>query len=249
MARSFKRDYLGGATAPATLINPYKVSTLVNQVGHGFDVAEPVMQDDESNYQPAISDGSQTVMGVVAQVIDVDNFLFAQYGRFIVPAHGLTVGETYYSTDIDGGLSPYPPAIYSPESRPPYCCPALFVEDPNTLVVRPTSPHEMWDLFMLTGYIRTGRNEVVYIATKLPYAIEAIALHYSAASGDIEGTVEHTQDHLIEDAAFSPGDESIYFSTEGKAEIEKGDWIRIDFHNNVSALGIRWNLVCSRRYS
>ena len=253
MVRSFKDDYIHGQTASPTSLNPYLTSKLVNQNGHGFTAGYPVAMMDDGLYYGAISDSPpQIVQGIVAEVIDANNFLFAQYGRFTVTAHGLTIGETYYSDDTEGNLIPNPPVIYPPTSQAAWYAPCVYVEDANTLVARPTCWQYMWDISMLTGWVRIGTDENVYVMVHAPYDLEIMRIHYATASGTIEGTLVSGIEGMVgsfDHALFSTTDNTVSFSGDSTAHLAQDDWLRLEFTNNTLAYGIRWNIVIARRYS
>jgi len=99
----------------------------ITQVAHGF-VPFDAVRNDNGTWIKALSDDVDTIaLGVVVEVIDADNFKWAQAGRFTITAHGLTPGLWYYLSDVTpGGLVTDQPEISQP---------LVYVEDANTVEV------------------------------------------------------------------------------------------------------------------
>jgi hypothetical protein len=91
----------------------------VNQPGHGFSALD-VIYWDGALWQLAQADDVATLgTHMVLQVVDVDNFIAGQVGRFTVAAHGLTPGAVYYLDDaVAGGLTTVEPTASGSFSQP-----------------------------------------------------------------------------------------------------------------------------------
>lgn len=108
-----------------------KIAFNVEQIAHGRTIGcipTPVYLD-TSIWTDGKADAQSTLAThVIVEVIDVDNFTVAQIGRFECTAHGLTVEESYYTSDtVDGALVIAEPMVYSN--------PVLFIEDANNIHV------------------------------------------------------------------------------------------------------------------
>jgi microcystin-dependent protein len=100
-----------------------------NQVAHGL-AALDVIYHDGSGWVKAQANAANTVAEyVVVEVFDVDNFKAAKFGKFEITAHGLTVGEHYFLSQLTAG------ALDVSEPITGYSCPILYAEDANNVHV------------------------------------------------------------------------------------------------------------------
>jgi len=110
-------------------------ATPITQAGHGFTLGQQVYFDGTS-WQLAIATAVDTLrVATVAQVVDASRFLVMFEGAMQWPAHGLTLGATYYLSDTTpGAITPIPPA------------PAASIDQP---CVKPITP----DFVRLIDYV------------------------------------------------------------------------------------------------
>lgn len=94
-------------------------ATPITQAGHGFTLGQQVYFDGTS-WQLAIATGLATLrVATVAQVVDASRFLVMFEGAMQWPAHGLTLGVTYYLSDATAGaITPIPPAAAASFDQP-----------------------------------------------------------------------------------------------------------------------------------
>ena len=94
-------------------------ATPITQAGHGFTLGQQVYFDGTS-WQLAIATGLATLrVATVAQVVDASRFLVMFEGAMQWPAHGLTLGATYYLSDATpGAITPIPPAAAASIDQP-----------------------------------------------------------------------------------------------------------------------------------
>ena len=117
--------------------DPGGASTIeINQVAHGFSVGDGIYHNGTSWAQGQANDATTLATFCVAEVIDADNFIAAQFARLEVPSHGFTIGEYYFLSEATAGL----PVTTEPTTG--FSNPLFFVEDANTLqilVYRPST--------------------------------------------------------------------------------------------------------------
>jgi len=104
----------------------------INQVNHGFAPLDAIYFDGAEWKKAIASDALTMASGVVVKVANVDQFTYAQAGRFTVPSTGLTPGNYYF-------LSPTTAGGYVDE-EPAYSQPLIFIEDDTTILVVPYRP-------------------------------------------------------------------------------------------------------------
>lgn len=104
------------------------------QVAHGFAVLDAIYHNGTSWVKAQGDDANTLAQYVVTEVLDVDNFKAANFGKFEITAHGKTVGEFYFLSETTAGGS----EITEGEI---YSAPLYYVEDANNihvLVYRPS---------------------------------------------------------------------------------------------------------------
>lgn len=105
----------------------------INQVAHGFAVGEGVYHNGATWVKAQANDADTLAYFVIVEVIDVDNFIAADFGRIEVPAHGYTIGNFYFLSDsVAGQATNVEPSSFSN--------PLFYVEDANTLQVKCLRP-------------------------------------------------------------------------------------------------------------
>ena len=79
----------------------------VNQVGHGLLVDQPIaLADGSTLYVPAsANDDTLIAIGIVVEVVDVDNFKFQSSGMATYQAGGLVPGRAYYLGQTPGTIT------------------------------------------------------------------------------------------------------------------------------------------------
>jgi hypothetical protein len=104
----------------------------VNQVGHGFTTREPIYHNG-TEFLPANS-ASDTTLGMwtVTEVTSANDFVAAQSGRFTEAGHGMTPGQFYFVSEVDGGLTSTEPETNSN--------PIIYVESIDVYHVLPYRP-------------------------------------------------------------------------------------------------------------
>jgi len=105
----------------------------VNEVAHGRAIGFPLtpVYLDTGIWTDAQADVQNTLgTHVIIQVIDVDNFIIGQSGRYKAAAHGLTVESHYFVSElVAGALTLLEPPVFSN--------PIVFVEDANIIHISP----------------------------------------------------------------------------------------------------------------
>ena len=95
---------LGGGGTEAT----------ITQASHGLSVLDCVRYNGSSWVKAQADATTTTALGVVVEVVDVNNFVYSIAGRYTI-THGLTVDEWYYlSAATAGGLTATAPTIEQP---------------------------------------------------------------------------------------------------------------------------------------
>jgi hypothetical protein len=150
---------------------------LVNQVGHGLAVGD-IIYNNVGTWEKALADDRDTLaFAMVAEVIDVDTFRYASYGRVTVTGHGFATGEyLFLSAVLAGGLT-----TTEPQGLTLFSDPVCKVVDANTLEVLPFRPSDSIP----------RPNDVRFktiTAADSPYAVEDTdeMLYCDTGAGDIE---------------------------------------------------------------
>jgi len=105
----------------------------LNQASPTLAVMDAVYHDG-SDWQKAQADDPDTLGTHIVVSKATDDYELAQAGRVTVTAHGLTVGEYYFVSDITAGL------LTSTEPSDNYSNPLVYIEDANTVHVLPYRP-------------------------------------------------------------------------------------------------------------
>lgn len=105
----------------------------IEQVAHGFAVGEGIYHNGTTWVKAQADDADTLAYYVVIEVLDVDNFVAADFGRIEAVAHGYTVGDFYFLSDsVAGQATNVEPSSFSN--------PLFYVEDANTLQVKCLRP-------------------------------------------------------------------------------------------------------------
>jgi hypothetical protein len=105
----------------------------IEQVAHGFAVGEGIYHNGTTWVKAQANDADTLAYYVVIEVVDVDNFVAADFGRIEAVAHGYTVGDFYFLSDsVAGQATNVEPSSFSN--------PLFYVEDANTLQVKCLRP-------------------------------------------------------------------------------------------------------------
>ncbi len=112
-----------------------KTQDEVNQVGHGFAVGDAIRWQ-VTEWVKAIADSPDTLaLGVVVEVIDADNFVYAISGVYELPGLGLVPGAWYYLSDTTAGELT--------QTLPPIEQPLLYCRDADNYTIYPYRPSDM----------------------------------------------------------------------------------------------------------
>jgi hypothetical protein len=102
----------------------------INQVAHGFAVMDAVRFTGVAWVKAQANDINTTALGLVVEVTDVDNFVFAMSGRYQIGS--LTADQWYYLDDaVAGGLVATEPGISQP---------MVYAEDGSWILIYPYRP-------------------------------------------------------------------------------------------------------------
>ena len=97
-----------------TLAASAATESTITQASHGLSVLDCVRYNGTSWVKAQADATTTTALGVVVEVVDVNNFVYSIAGRYTI-THGLTVDEWYYlSAATAGGLTATAPAIEQP---------------------------------------------------------------------------------------------------------------------------------------
>lgn len=104
----------------------------ITQSSHGFAVLDSIRWNGSAWVKAKADSVDTPAMGVVVEIVDTNNFIYAISGRYAVGAHGLTVGQWYYlSSATAGALVTTSPVISQP---------ILFVESSTIVTIYPYRP-------------------------------------------------------------------------------------------------------------
>ena len=204
-----------------------------NQVAHGFTVTDAIYHDGVS-WQRALADDKDTLAEyIVTEVVDVDNFVAFKFGEATVTAHGYTVGQHYFLSEvIPGGAQTTEPSDYS--------CPLFYVEDANTLhiqVYRPSLVSEVTSNIPDALGIVVG-NAADVTAADAHYSTIAEAILNSPAGGRItllprtftENLTLTKELHFFGNGALSEINGTIQFSSGS----ERSSFEKVKFGGNIT---------------
>lgn len=107
-----------------------------NQVAHGLILLDAIYHNGTAWVKAQADDADTLAEYVVTKVADVDNFTATKFGEVEVLAHGLTVGEHYFLSDVSAGLA----TATEPDS---FSSPVFYVEDINTLHIEVYRPSDI----------------------------------------------------------------------------------------------------------
>ena len=138
----------------------------VTQATHGF-VVKDVLYNNAGVWTKAQADDADTLgIAIVIAVEDVNNFTYATYGNQTVTAHGLTVGEYYFTSAGTAGLL----SLTAPDGLTDYSNPVCFIPDANTITILPWRPSQALDRAKLAviptsaaSYNATRFNELILV--------------------------------------------------------------------------------------
>lgn len=107
-----------------------------NQIAHGFSVLEPIYHNGTSWLKAQANDVETLAEYVVTEVTDVDNFIANKFGEVTVTAHGKTVGEHYFLSELVAGFT----QVTEPSN---FSSPVFYVEDANTIHIEVYRPSDI----------------------------------------------------------------------------------------------------------
>ena len=124
------RGSSGGSTVTSS------VAFNVTKANHGYVVSDlPVaMFNTSTGWQKALANADNTLgTHVIVEIVDTNNYILAQAGRYLISNHGLLLDNYYYVSSTHAGhLTDIEPAYYSNI--------LLFVEDENYIHILPFRP-------------------------------------------------------------------------------------------------------------
>jgi hypothetical protein len=140
------RKLAGGATA-------FDVA----QTAHAFPVLTAIYHNGTTWVAARADDQDTLSTHIVVEVIDANNFVAANFGKYTVTGHGKTVGQYYFlSSTVAGESSTAEPA------SPDFSCPLFYVQDADTihaLVYRPSKVDA-------DGYLGANKYDAVTTASQ-----------------------------------------------------------------------------------
>ena len=106
----------------------------IAQTAHGLTVGSGIYHNGTIYVDAQANNASTLAYHTVVEVVDVNTFIAADFGRIEASAHGFTVGQYYFQSEATAGL----PVTTEPVSG--YSNPLFYVEDANTLQVKCLRP-------------------------------------------------------------------------------------------------------------
>ena len=157
----------------------------VTQTGHGFSVGDQIGHNSSGYFLADNLNVSDLAQWTVVQLIDADTFCKQRDCIAVIPGHGYTVGEHYYS--LDGTLG----GVTSTMPTSGYDRPAFYVIDANTLQIendiRPVN---------LGGTVAEVNKIAVYAQNNGSGLILQPSVSTTVAFGVIEESDTHVTDNF-----------------------------------------------------
>ncbi len=159
----------------------------ISQAAHAFVVGNGIYHDG-TTFVLGKADADTTLSYyTVIEVIDVNTFVAADFGRITATAHGYTVGQFYFQSEVTAGLA----TITEPSTG--FSNPLFYVEDANTLQIKCLRPNAIDG-----GIIMDQINDV-----SAPTPTDGQALVYVGANSRYEAQDISTQAELDAHAALT----------------------------------------------
>jgi hypothetical protein len=128
----------------------------INQTTHGFSQFDSICHNGTTWVKG--QSNSATTLGnfLVLKIVDANNFIAASYGMFIIASHGLTVGETYFESEITAGLI----TTLAPSGLEDYSNPVLKVRTANIIEILPFRPSSGNGRYVPVKTLVTGTHAI-----------------------------------------------------------------------------------------
>jgi len=133
---------------------------IVVQPSAGFDVGDAVTQNGTTIALANANNENTLALGIVSRIIDANSFAYIMSGEVTAPAHGLTVDQYYYLSDVvPGALTPTEPTISQP---------LVYANTADTFIVYPYRPSvgglpPVFSGAGTTGYVPDPGVELGYV--------------------------------------------------------------------------------------
>ena len=226
----------------------------ITQTAHGLTVGSGIYHNGTIYVDAQANNASTLAYHTVVEVVDVNTFIAADFGRIEASAHGFTVGQYYFQSEATAGL----PVTTEPVSG--YSNPLFYVEDANTLQVkclRPSpigaaialdelsdvstpAPTDGQALIYDNGNSRWEAKDIATSATDISYDNSTSGLSATqaqAAIDEVEARVDTTETNITS----NDGDirelekvKKINYITNPDAEVDSADWV--EYRNTVDGV-------------
>jgi hypothetical protein len=226
----------------------------IAQTAHGLTVGSGIYHNGTIYVDAQANNASTLAYHTVVEVVDVNTFIAADFGRIEASAHGFTVGQYYFQSEATAGL----PVTTEPVSG--YSNPLFYVEDANTLQVKCLRPSpigaaitldELSDVSTPTptdgqaliydnGNSRWEAKDIATSATDISYDNSTSGLSATqaqAAIDEVEARVDTTETNITSndtDIRELEKVKKINYITNPDAEVDSADWV--EYRNTVDGV-------------
>jgi hypothetical protein len=226
----------------------------IAQTAHGLTVGSGIYHNGTIYVDAQANNASTLAYHTVVEVVDVNTFIAADFGRIEASAHGFTVGQYYFQSEATAGL----PVTTEPVSG--YSNPLFYVEDANTLQVkclRPSpigaaialdelsdvstpAPTDGQALIYDNGNSRWEAKDIATSATDISYDNSTSGLSATqaqAAIDEVEARVDTTETNITSndtDIRELEKVKKINYITNPDAEVDSADWV--EYRNTVDGV-------------
>jgi hypothetical protein len=186
----------------------------IAQNAHGLTVGSGIYHNGTIYVDAQANAEGTLAYHVVVEVVDVNTFIAADFGRIEVLAHGFTVGSYYFQSEATAGL----PVTTQPTSG--YSNPLFYVEDANTLQIKCLRPSPVGDSIALdelsdvsvpspsdgqaliydNGNSRWEAKDIATAATDISYDNSSSGLSATqaqAAIDEVEARVDSSEANIV----------------------------------------------------
>jgi hypothetical protein len=113
--------FLSSSVTPP--VNPTNATTLqvtITQAAHGLSAGQIVLMQGGGNFSQARADNAadSEVVGIIASVVDVNNFVLQMGGLITTGLTGLSTGFVYYLSTVPGGYTATRPTLAGQVVKP-----------------------------------------------------------------------------------------------------------------------------------
>jgi len=242
----FKKSDNGSSTNWAPLLEGFAGGGssffVVNQVGHGRAISFPLtpVYLTVGIWTDAQADTEVTVAShLIVQVVDANNFVVAQAGRYNVGAHGLAADTYFFTSDsVAGDLTSTSPVISNP---------IVFIEDANIIHVLPFRPSssasptvgQVDTVFGRIGnVVATNGDYTASEVTNVP-AGSIIATNVQAAIDELETEKLNFPSYAVPGGIANAGANNIKITTHGSTS-SNGGW-NVVVNGEIFAISVQAN--------